>query len=213
MLGIYGGTFDPVHYGHLRPALDVFQALPFSEIRFLPCGRPPHREMPHADARHRLAMLRLALAGQPAFRLDEREIHRKGPSFMVDTLTELREECGPRPLALILGFDAFLGLEAWHQWRRIPELAHLVVTRRPGSREAEIETRPALSELVAQRQTAGEALPARPAGGLVFVPVTQLDISSSRIRALIAAGKDARYLLPDNVCELIKQEKLYHYHA
>ncbi len=209
MIGIYGGTFDPIHYGHLRPALDVYQALPFSEIRFIPCGEPPHREAPHANRQQRLAMLRLALANQSVFRVDERELRRKGPSFMVDTLKELRAECGQQPLCLIIGFDAFLGLERWHQWQAIPELAHLVVTHRPGWNKSEIESRAALSQLVKLRQMSAEAMAQHPAGGITFVPVTQLDISSTRIRELVAAGKDARYLLPDNVYELIKQEKLY----
>ncbi|VAX11884.1 Nicotinate-nucleotide adenylyltransferase [hydrothermal vent metagenome] len=209
MIGIYGGTFDPVHYGHLRPALDVYQALPFSEICFIPCGEPPHREAPYANRQQRLAMLQLAQADQPAFRIDERELRRKGPSFMVDTLKELRVECGTRPLCLIIGFDAFLGLESWHQWQDIPELAHLLVTHRPGWCKAEIESQSALGQLVALRQMPVEVLAQHPAGGIAFLPVTQLDISSTRIRELVAAGKDARYLLPDNVYELIKQEKLY----
>ncbi len=209
MLGIYGGTFDPIHYGHLRPALDVYQALPFSEIRFVPCGDPPHREAPHANRQQRLAMLRLALANQPAFCIDEREIRRKGPSFMVDTLKELRGECGKQSLCLIIGFDAFLGLDSWHQWQAIPDLAHLVVTHRPGWNKNEIESQSALAQLVELRQIPLEVLPQHPAGGIVFLPVTQLDISSTRIRELVAAGKDARYLLPDNVYELIKREKFY----
>ena len=209
MIGIYGGTFDPIHYGHLRPALEVYQALAFSEIRFIPCGEPPHRQAPQTDAQHRLAMLRLALANQPAFRIDERELHRKGPSYMVDTLRELRTECGSQPLCLIIGFDAFLGLESWHQWQAIPELAHIVVTHRPGWCQSEIAMRPALKKMVDGRQMSGASLPQHPAGGIVFVPVTQLDISSTRIRELIAAGKDVHYLLPDNVYELIKLEKLY----
>ena len=213
MIGIYGGTFDPIHYGHLRPALDVYQTLPFSEIRFVPCGQPPHRDAPLTDAAHRLAMLRIALASQPNFKVDDRELHRKGPSYMVDTLKELRTEYGKRPLCLIIGFDAFLGLESWHQWQAIPELAHLVVTHRPGWRQSEIGARPVLKKLVDDRQTSGESLAQHPGGGIVFVPVTQLDISSTRIRELVAAGKDAHYLLPDNVYELIKQENLYNYHV
>ncbi len=209
MIGIYGGTFDPVHYGHLRPALDVYQALPFSEIRFIPCGEPPHRDAPYANRQQRLAMLRLALANQSAFRIDERELWRKGPSFMVDTLKAIRAECGTRPLCLIIGFDAFLGLESWHQWQDLSDLAHLLVTHRPGWRKGEIEAQSALGQLVALRQMPAEVLAQHPAGGIAFVPVTQLDISSTRIRELVAAGKDARYLLPDNIYELIKQEKLY----
>ncbi len=213
MIGIYGGSFDPIHYGHLRPALDVYQALPFSEIRFVPCGQPVHRDASLTDAAHRLVMLRMALASQPSFNVDDRELHRKGPSYMVDTLKELREEYGEQALCLIIGFDAFLGLESWHQWQRIPELAHLVVTHRPGWHKSKIETRPALKQLLEHRQMAGESLAQHPAGGLVFVPVTQLAISSTQIRELIEAGKDPHYLLPDNVFELIKQEKLYNYHV
>ena len=209
MIGIYGGTFDPIHFGHLRPALDVYQALPFSEIRFIPCGEPPHRQAPYASRQQRLAMLRLALANQSAFRIDERELRRKGPSFMMDTLKELRAECGKRPLCLIIGFDAFLGLPSWHQWQDIPKLAHLLVTHRPGCSKDEIESQSDLGRLLELRQMPTEILPQHPAGGIAFLPVTQLDISSTRIRELVAAGKDARYLLPDNVYELIKQEKLY----
>ncbi|HEB55523.1 MAG TPA: nicotinate-nucleotide adenylyltransferase [Gammaproteobacteria bacterium] len=209
MIGIYGGTFDPIHYGHLRPALDVYQALPFSEIRFIPCGEPPHRQAPYASRQQRLAMLRLALANQSAFRIDERELRRKGPSFMVDTLQELRAECGQQPLCLIIGFDAFLGLQGWHQWQDIPKLAHLLVTHRPGCSKGKIESQSALGQLLELRQMPAEIMLQHPAGGIAFLPVTQLDISSTRIRELVAAGKDARYLLPDNVYELIKQEKLY----
>ncbi|VAX09457.1 Nicotinate-nucleotide adenylyltransferase [hydrothermal vent metagenome] len=213
MIGIYGGTFDPIHYGHLRPALDVYQALPFSEIRFVPCGEPAHRGAPLTDAAHRLVMLRMALANQAVFKIDERELHRKGPSYMVDTLKELRAECGKQSLSLILGFDAFLGLESWHQWQDIFKLAHLVVTHRPGWHKSKIERRPALKQMVDHRQMAGESLSQYPAGGIAFIAVTQLDISSTLIRELIMAGKDVRYLLPDNVYELIKQEKLYNYYV
>ncbi len=213
MIGIYGGIFDPIHYGHLRPALDVYQALPFSEIRFVPCGEPAHRDAPMTDAAHRLAMLRMALANQPVFKVDERELHRKGPSYMVDTLKEVRAECGEQPLCLIIGFDAFLGLESWHQWQDIFKLVHLVVTHRPGWHKSKIERWPGLKQMVEHRQMAGESLSQYSAGGIAFVPVTQLDISSTLIRELIAAGKDVRYLLPDNVYELIKQEKLYNYHV
>ncbi len=213
MIGIYGGTFDPIHYGHLRPALDVYQALPFSEIRFVPCGEPAHRNAPLTDAAHRLAMLRMALANQPAFKVDDRELHRKGPSYMVDTLTELRAEYGKQPLCLIIGFDAFLGLESWSRWQDIFKLAHLVVSHRPGWHKGKIETRPGLKQMLEQRQMAGESLSQYPAGGIAFLPVTQLEISSSLIRELIAAGRDVHYLLPDNVYELIKQEKLYNYYV
>ncbi|MDH5571098.1 MAG: nicotinate-nucleotide adenylyltransferase [Gammaproteobacteria bacterium] len=209
MIGIYGGTFDPVHFGHLRPALDVYEIAKLDEVRFIPCGQPPHRELPLTDAQHRLAMLRLAIANQPAFKLDEREIHRKGPSYMVDTLRDLRKDCGAKPLCLIIGFDAFLGLDSWHEWKHIPELAHLIITRRPGWDDAGFRAKPALDELVKQRQMPVEQLHQYQVGGLCFIEVTQLDISATYIRKLLQNGRDPHYLLPDSVYQLIKQEKLY----
>jgi nicotinate-nucleotide adenylyltransferase len=209
MIGVYGGTFDPIHFGHLRPALDVYEAAGLEEVRFIPCGQPAHREAPLTDAQHRLAMLRLAIARQPGFKVDEREIHRHGPSYMVDTLRELREECGAKPLCLIIGFDAFLGLDTWHEWEQIPDLANLIITRRPGWDEAGFRAKPELDRLVKARQMSIDKLEQYQFGGLCFVPVTQLNISASQIRELIQQGRDVHYLLPDSVYELIKQEKLY----
>ncbi|MHB8255100.1 MAG: nicotinate-nucleotide adenylyltransferase, partial [Acidiferrobacter sp.] len=131
LLGVFGGTFDPVHCGHLAVAHALMQALPFSRIVFVPAARPPHRTPPHADARHRLAMLRLALGTDPRFVVDETEYEREGPSYMVDTLAVLRSRY-QGPLALILGMDAFLGLPTWHRWRRILGLAHIIIVQRPG---------------------------------------------------------------------------------
>ncbi|HID49687.1 MAG TPA: nicotinate-nucleotide adenylyltransferase [Chromatiales bacterium] len=207
MIGVYGGMFDPVHFGHLRPALEVQQALGLEELRFVPVGQPPHRHPPRADAELRVAMLQAAIAGQPGFVLDERELTRPGPSYMVDTLGSLRAEAGDVPLCLILGSDAFLGLPGWHRWTRLIELAHLVVAHRPGwSLEDRNDT---LRELVAQHRLAPDALAQRPAGGVCFVAVTQLDISSTRIREQVRAGQDVRYLLPDPVRALIQQNHLY----
>ncbi|UEN99413.1 nicotinate-nucleotide adenylyltransferase [Acidiferrobacter thiooxydans] len=131
LLGVFGGTFDPVHRGHVAVACALMRALPLSRIVFVPAARPPHRPTPFADAHHRLAMLRLALAGDPRFDIDEVEYEREGPSYMVDTLATLRARHG-RPLALILGADAFAGLPAWHRWRRILGLAHIIIVSRPG---------------------------------------------------------------------------------
>ncbi len=207
MLGIFGGTFDPVHFGHLRPALEVQQALGLNEVRFIPAGRPPHRDMPHATTPQRLSMLRAAIGDQPGFVVDEREIRRDGPSYMVDTLASLREEVGQLPLCLILGYDAFLGLPDWHQWSRLIELTHLVITHRPGWDHDDLgET---LQTLVKQHEMAPEQMAEQVAGGLVFVPVTQLDISASGIREQICAGQDIRYLLPDPVYQIINEQKLY----
>lgn len=207
MLGIFGGTFDPVHFGHLRPALEVQQALGLNEVRFIPAGRPPHRDMPHATTPQRLSMLRAAIGDQPGFVVDEREIRRDGPSYMVDTLASLREEVGQLPLCLILGYDAFLGLPDWHQWSRLIELTHLVITHRPGWNHDDLDE--TLQSLVKQHEMAPERLAEQAAGGLVFVPVTQLDISASGIREQICAGQDIRYLLPDPVYQIINEQKLY----
>ena len=207
MIGIFGGTFDPVHFGHLRPALEVQQALGLNEVRFIPAGQPPHRETPYASTPQRLSMLRAAIEDQPGFVVDERELRREGPSYMVDTLASLREEVGQTPLCLILGYDAFLGLPGWHQWNSLIELAHLVITHRPGWNHDELED--ALQSLVKQCETEVERLSEQAAGGLLFVPVTQLDISATIIREQIRAGQDIRYLLPDTVYRIIREQKLY----
>ena len=207
MIGIFGGTFDPVHFGHLRPALEVQQALGLNQVRFIPAGQPPHRETPYASTPQRLSMLRIAIDDQPGFVVDERELRREGPSYMVDTLASLREEVGQTPLCLILGYDAFLGLPGWHQWNSLIELAHLVITHRPGWNHDELDD--ALQSLVKQCETGVERLSEQAAGGLLFVPVTQLDISATIIREQIRAGQDIRYLLPDTVYRIIREQKLY----
>src|SRR5580698_5666448 len=116
-IGLFGGTFDPIHYGHLRTAFELWQSLKLSQVRFLPSGSPPHREAPLASAELRLEMVRAAVAGQSAFVVDDREIRRTGVSYSVDTLLELRRELPDRSLCLLLGMDAFLGMPHWHRWR------------------------------------------------------------------------------------------------
>ena len=131
-IGLFGGTFDPIHYGHLRTAFELWQELRLAEVRFLPTGSPPHRDDPLASSELRLAMVRAAVADQPAFVVDDREIRRTGISYSVDTVTELRAEYPDRSLCLLLGMDAFLGLPNWHRWRDLLGLAHIVVAHRPG---------------------------------------------------------------------------------
>ena len=207
MIGIYGGTFDPVHFGHLRPALEVQQALGLNEVRFIPTGQPPHRDMPHATAAQRLAMLRAAIDDQSGFVVDEREVQRAGLSYMVDTLASLRTELGTVPLCLILGYDAFLNLTSWHQWQRLLELAHLVITHRPGWNHDNLGAE--LQTLVQQHAMTMAQLSQASAGGVTFVEVTQLDISATRIRELVHAGQDIRYLLPESVYRMIREQNLY----
>lgn len=207
MLGILGGTFDPVHYGHLRCALELKQDLPLRELRLLPCGMPPHRVAPHASVEQRLRMLQAAIADTPEFVIDTRELSRSGPSYSVDTLRELRAEYGATPLCLIVGQDAFNALDSWHCWRELIELAHIVVAHRPGW------MRPAqgvVADLLAQHGvTEVAALQQQLAGCILPWPVTALDISATAIRASIAAGRSPRYLLPDAVWRIIAADGLY----
>lgn len=207
MIAIFGGTFDPIHYGHLRPLWEVKQTLELDEVRMVPCFIPPHRGVPGASAEQRLAMLQLALKDVPGFVIDERELQRGGPSYMVDTLQSFRDELGETPLCLIMGLDAFLGLESWHQWRRLHELAHIVVTQRPGS---ELPDRGAIADLIIKTQTQDlSELFVRIAGKTYFQAVTQLDISATAIREQIACGQDMRFLMPDSVRRFIETEGLY----
>lgn len=207
MIGIFGGTFDPVHYGHLRTALEVCEALELEELRFIPCGVPPHRGQPEAPAEDRLALLQLALDGaDPRFRIDDRELRRSGPSFMVDTLTSIRAELVDCPLCLIVGIDAFQGMPAWHRWRELFKLAHVIVMERP----YEPSYADALERVLSQRLVSDRgALAQLAAGCIYFQDVSQLAISASRIRDLIRHGKSAQYLVPDAVRRYIADHGLY----
>jgi len=207
MFCILGGTFDPVHFGHLRPALEVQQALGIERVHLLPCRVPPHRGAPVASPEQRLALLRVAVADEAALAIDERELQREGPSYMVDTLEALRRERGEQPLCLALGMDAFAGLESWHRWQDIPDLCHLVIMQRPGSAWPR---QGVIAGWVEQRCVdEPQVLRSRPAGCIIAVPVTQLAVSSTQIRALLAAGRSPRYLLPDAVLDRIRQENWY----
>jgi len=202
MLGIFGGTFDPIHFGHLRPALEALESLALDALRFVPASRPNLRDVPQASAEQRLAMLRLAVAGQPGFAVDTRELARPGVSYTVDTLTSLREEMGEKPLCLILGSDAFARLHCWHAWERIPRLAHIVIAHRPGWDGQDLAA--PLEALLAERECEAEALRQRPAGGITRLAVTPLDISATRIRELCSQGREIRYLLPEAVRQYIQ---------
>ncbi|MFI4869754.1 MAG: nicotinate-nucleotide adenylyltransferase [Steroidobacterales bacterium] len=209
-IGIFGGTFDPIHYGHLRTAFELLRALKLAQVRFLPTGNPPHRENPLAASDLRLEMVRAAVAGQPGFSVDDREIRRSGVSYSIDTLTELRGEHPARSLCLLLGMDAFLGMPTWHRWREIFELSHVVVAHRPGWK-API-TGP-LGELMVDRGTGSvRDLHTSAAGRLYVRAVTQLEIASTDLRALIMSGQDLRYLVPDAVRDLIARTGCYAAH-
>lgn len=206
-VGLLGGTFDPVHCGHLRLALEMRELLELPAIVLMPARVPPHRPPPGVAANLRLRMLAAAIENVPELAIDERELRRDGPSYTVDTLLSLRAEAPERPLCLLLGMDAFAGLATWYRWREIIELAHIGVARRPGA------TDPAggqVAALVRERGTDDPAvLRSAPAGSVLIRDIPALDISASRIRELIAAGRSVRYLVPDGTLEIIMKEGLY----
>ncbi len=206
-LGVFGGTFDPIHYGHLRTAFEMLQALRFEHVHFIPCADPPHRGETYAPAAERMRMVTLAVAGQEGFVADDRELSRAGPSYTMDTLAELRGEFPQRPLGLILGMDAFLGLHHWHRWDEILDVAHIVVAHRPGWKAPDIGP---LGELIAERGThkVGD-LHNELQGRIHIHAVTQLEISSTEIRELVAAGRDPRFLMPDAVRDEIYTSGCY----
>jgi len=215
MIGIFGGTFDPVHYGHLRPALEIYTALDLDEMRFIPAAQPPHRQTPQASTIQRREMLELALADQPGFVLDDRELRREGPSYMIDTLVSLRDELGSsRPMCLVLGQDAFAGLDTWHRWQELSGVAHIVIAQRPILNPQRVDKQIALPQslqgLLSENLVEHSSqLKAQPAGSLYRLEVTQLAISASAIRANCAHGNSCRYLLPEPVYQYIQHTGLY----
>ena len=204
MIGIFGGTFDPVHYGHLRSALEVKDIFGLSQVRLIPSAQPPHREQPAASAPMRLQMLQLAVQNQPGLAIDTRELNRHGPSYMVDTLKSLRQDYEDVPLLLFIGSDAFNHLKSWHQWRHLFDFAHIVVMTRPGYNVQHLDD-------FFKARLAGDIteLVHNTAGKLYFQPVTQLDISATAIRELIATQQNPGFLLPDAVIAYIRQHTLY----
>jgi len=212
-IGIFGGTFDPIHFGHLRLAQELASVFELAQVRFIPTGHPPHRGEPGVSSGQRLEMVRLAISGNPAFVLDEREIFREGPCYTVDTLGELRRELGAaQPLCLLMGADAFLGLTTWHNWQTLFELAHIIVAHRPGFPQtawADSMSEPLRQTLKQRQQSDLQALHSTPAGGVFMHTITALDISATFIRSSLQKGKTPRYLLPDAVLDYIQAHHLY----
>lgn len=212
-IGILGGTFDPVHFGHLRLAQEVADQLRLAEVRFIPSGTPPHRAAPAAPAADRLAMVRLATSGNALFTVDPRESTDTAPGYTVDTLTALRAEAGPgQSLVLLLGADAFLDLATWHRWHRLFELAHIAVACRPGFPVDSWQSRmpqPLAAEYDARLMQQPFSVHVTPAGGIVVVPIAALDISATMIREATRRGRNTRYLLPDSIYQYIQEHELY----
>jgi len=209
-LAILGGTFDPVHYGHLRTAQDVLEALNPTQFCFVPLRQAVHREQPQVSAEIRAAMLRAAIADNPRFMVDDCELTRSAPSYTVDTLRHFRQLHPDTQLLLILGEDAFAGFLEWHEPEVILSLAHLIVMQRP---QKPVFSAALNALLTARRVQHTSDLAAELAGKILCLPVTQLAISANAIRARYAAGLDGRYLLPAAVDQIIQQLQLYQTHS
>ena len=205
-LGFLGGAFDPVHIGHLRGAMAVRDTLNLERVDLIPAAQSPLKDQASIDAVHRLAMLERAVADLPGIAVDARELDRPGPSYTADTLEDLRREHGAeRPLVWIIGADILASLPQWSRWRELLELAHLVVMGRP---DAEPHS-PEVSAWLAENKIDEAGLLAQPGGGVFTLAQPLLEISSSEIRAMLAAGRDPRFLLPDGVMEYISDHALF----
>lgn len=206
-IGILGGTFDPIHIGHLRGALEVAEIFALDELRLIPNARPPHRETPSCSAEDRLAMVRLAVQDVPPLVVDARELARDKPSYTIDTLESLRAELTPDDqLFLVVGWDAFCGLPGWHRWQQLLDHCHILVMQRP---DADSEAPETLRDLLAARSVSGPQALAGCGGQIAFVWQTPLEVSATKIRQLLASNRSVRFLVPDAVLAYINAHGLY----
>lgn len=207
-VGIFGGTFNPVHIGHLRSCVELRECLGLEQIHLIPSARPPHRQAPEVTAEHRLAMLDLAIGEEPGLIADDRELRREGLSYTVDTLQELRQELGgDTSLSMCIGMDSLVNLASWHRWRDLTDFAHLVVVARPGWQTP--DAGPVAEWLRDKLLNDTECLKAEPSGRVLVREMTLLPISSTEVRSDLAAGRSVRYLVPDPVLDYIHQHRLY----
>lgn len=196
LIGLFGGAFDPIHFGHLRPALEIKELLSLDEIRFMPLHQAPHKHQPQLPAEQRLSMLERAIAQEPEFVVETCELERGGISWSIDSMLELRQRYGDQqPLVMLLGTDAFAGLPQWKRWEEILQLTNIVVMQRP---DAPLESH-LFPEGYLQHKLAATATQLKQSicGKVLSVEVTQLDISSTKIRELMKVGRSVRYLMPD----------------
>jgi len=207
MLGVLGGTFDPVHVGHLRLAIEVRERLGLDEVRLMPAPRPRLRGTPQVDPAIRLRLLRAAVAGVEGLAVDPRELDACGPTRTVDTLEGLRAEVGARPVCWIVGADAARRLHRWHRWQQLAVLAHLVIARRPGARLP--RSGPVAELIAAHRDDACGALRARPAGVIQVCDIPGLDVSATAVRERLAHGRSVEFLVPEEVRRMMLNEGLY----
>lgn len=213
VIALLGGTFNPVHFGHLRMAQELANTLDFSEVRFIPAANPPHKTAPDVSAEHRAAMVRLAIDGNPIFKFDERELHRTGASYTIDTLDSLRDELGDEvSLVLLMGSDAFTKFNTWHRWEEIIQRCHITLVQRPlSSSLAKKENLPKELETFLHNHYTenGDDLHTTAAGYVIMQHITALDISATAIRHTFEQKNSARYLLPESVIDYIRKHQLY----
>ena len=207
MIGIFGGTFDPVHYGHIKPALAVKQKLKLAQIRFIPNRTPPHRESPWLNVEQRLSLLTTALSDVPDVIIDQRELNRVGPSYMVDTLLSLKDDFPGESFVLIIGMDVFFGIATWHRWKSLFDLCHMVVTTRPGFEQSEIASHMSAEDyrFLADKITDDvNALMLQETGKILLQSVPQLDISATQIRDKLLGGEDVSQWMPEQAYQELR---------
>lgn len=209
MIGLFGGTFDPIHLGHVAVARLATQALSLSQLIVLPAGNPwQRRRQPLASTEARLAMLHLAFDEDAKVVIDDRELRRSGPTYTVDTLTELRQALGHRvPLVWLIGADAFAKLDSWHRWQDLFGLTHFAVVPRDGIAASVMSEQ--LATWLAGREVSPTSLAQGASGWFVKLPIAAPPASSTQVRALLTQRLSVRGLVPDTVCNYIEQHHLY----
>ena len=210
-IGILGGTFNPIHFGHLRMAQELADALQLDVVHFIPAANPPHKDAPTTSAQHRAAMVQLGIAGNKTFAFDDRELQRTGASYTLDTLHNLRNELGAQcSITLFMGSDAFTKFDTWHRWQEIIDLCHIALVQRPQLRGHDQKLSRTLETFLHNHYSENaDDLHSQPSGFVTMRQVTALDISSTAIRHALQQGDSVRYLMPDNVIDYIKQHQLY----
>lgn len=213
LVGILGGTYNPIHYGHLRMAQELAEALNLAEVRLIPSANPPHKDDVTVSAEHRAAMVELAIVDNPLFTLDHCELEREGASFTIDTLIELSESLGgDAALCLIMGSDAFVKLNTWHRWQSLLDYAHIILVQRPSTQPQE-KLPSELEALLHDHYTdLHDDLMHENTGFITMQPISAQDISSTRVRELLGQEQSVKYLTPDAVVEYIQQHRLYQTH-
>jgi len=207
LIGVYGGTFDPIHLGHINAAIEIQQTLGMKEGRMVLSARPPHRRQPVLSIEQRFELLTLATENEEKLIADDCEMHRSGPSYMVDTLFQIKQNKPRQSLALILGMEAFNGITQWHRWTDLLDLAHIVVTDRAGF---DNEWDVLVIEVVEKHRTFDKAELKKLTHGKIYrQDVTPIDISATQIRAIVQQGQSAKHLLSPVVWAEISNKNLY----